>query len=237
LPCRSSSDHELIQVDVLHSVSAIGTQILLTHNREHTIVDAGDGTVRDLVARKVNFQRIKGVILTHEHFDHFSGLYTLLHFCRLERREGELALVVPKPAQVVNHLLNPPIMYEPLPFEVRLTELRASESVAIGQLKAKAFAVKHGSANAFGYSIQDEEGFRVVVSGDSSPCTTLERNVQGADVAVLEATYSDEDEDLALRYGHMTRSQALQLGKRAKRTILVHSNPEYYFRKFQCAVK
>jgi ribonuclease Z len=227
----------MIDVDVLHSVSAIGTQILLTHNKEHVIVDVGDGTVRDLVSRNVDFDRIKGVLLTHEHFDHFSGLYGLLHFCRLQRRQEEFILIVPRPAKVVNHLLKPSIMYEPLPFSVHLIELRENERASIGELEATAFAVKHGSANAFGYSIQDKQGFRVVVSGDTLSCESLERNVEGADIAVLEATYEDDSGDLAAKYGHMTRCQALALGKRAKKTILIHTNPEYYFRKFQCAVK
>jgi len=227
----------MIDVEVLHSVSAVGTQILLTYKKEHAIVDVGDGTVRDLVSRNVDFEGIKGVLLTHEHFDHFSGLYSLLHFCRLQRRQEELILIVPRPAKVVDHLLKPPIMYEPLPFEVRLIELGENERAAIGELDARAFAVEHGSTNAFGYSIQDKQGFRVVVSGDTLSCTSLERNLEGADVAVLEATYTDDCRDLASKYGHMTRSQALELGKKAKRTILVHSNPEYYFKKFQCAVR
>jgi len=227
----------MIDVDVLYSVSAIGTQILLTHSKEHALVDAGDGTVRDLVSRNVDFERIRGVLLTHEHFDHFSGLYGLLHFCRLQRRQEELILVVPGPVQVVDHLLKPPIMYEPLPFEVRLVGLRENERASIGELEATAFAVEHGSANAFGYSIQDEQGFRVVVSGDTLSCENLERNVEGADIAVLEATYDDDSGDLAGKYGHMTRSQAIALGKKAKKTMLIHTNPEYYFKKFQCAVR
>jgi ribonuclease BN (tRNA processing enzyme) len=225
----------MIDVDILHSVAAIGTQILLTHNKEHAIVDVGDGTVRDLVSRKVDFERIKGVLLTHEHFDHFSGLYGLLHFCRLQRRREEFILIVPKPAKVVGHLLKPPVMYELLPFQVRLIELGQNETAAIGELDAMGFAVEHGSSNAFGYSIQDKQGFRVVVSGDTLSCKSLERNVEGADIAVLEATYAHDREDLASKYGHMTRSQALKLGKKAKRTILVHSNPEYYFKRFECS--
>jgi ribonuclease Z len=236
-PHRRSRERELIDVDILHSVSAIGTQILLTHNKEHAIVDVGDGTVRDLVSREVDFETIKGILLTHEHFDHFSGLYGLLHFCRLQRRQQELILIVPRPAKVVYHLFKPPIMYEPLPFEVRLIELGENERAAIGELDARAFGVEHGSANAFGYSIQDKQGFRVVVSGDTLSCKNLERNIEGADIAVLEATYDDDSGDLAAKYGHMTRSQALALGKRAKKTILIHTNPEYYFRKFQCAVR
>jgi ribonuclease Z len=234
---RCSRADELIDVEVLHSVSAVGTQILLTHNKEHVIVDAGDGTVRDLVSRGVDFERIGGMLLTHEHFDHFSGLYGLLHFCRLQRREDEFILAVPTPAKVIDHLLKSPIMYEPLPFTVRLIELGDGESVVIGGLKATAFAVSHGSAKAFGYSIEDDEGFRVVASGDTVPCVSLQRQVDGADVAVLEATYADGSADLASKYGHMTRSQAQEVGQKAKRTILIHSNPERYFGTFQCAVR
>jgi ribonuclease Z len=227
----------MIDVDVLHSVSAVGTQILLTHGKEHAIVDVGDGTVRDLVSKSVDFERISGVLLTHEHFDHFSGLYVLLHFFRLQRRQAPLILVVPKPARVVNFLMRPPIMYESLPFEVRLVELNANENVVVGELDVRAFAVEHGRANAFGYSIKDKQGFRIVVSGDTVSCENLERNIEGADIAILDATYADDRTDLASKHGHMTRSQALELGKRAKKTILVHSNPEHYFKTFQCAVK
>jgi ribonuclease Z len=218
-------------------MSAVGTQILLTHNKDHFIVDAGDGTVRDLVSRKIDFGRIKGILITHEHFDHFSGLYSLLHFCRLLSRQEHLALIVPKPARIVNQLINPPIMYESLPYKVQLLELGEDEKISIAGLDVTTFSVEHGSANALGYSIQDEQGFRIVMSGDTLACENLERNLEGADIAVLEATYADDQLDLASKYGHMTSSQALELGKKAKRTILVHSNPEYYFRKFQCAVR
>ena len=227
----------MIDVEVLHSVSAVGTQILLTQNNDHVLVDVGDGTVRDLVSRNVDFGRIKGVLLTHEHFDHFSGLYGLLHFCRLQRRQEEFVLVVPRPVRVVNHLLEPPIMYEPLPFKVRLIELGENERATLGELDVRGFTVEHGGVNAFGYSIQNKQGFRVVVSGDTLSCASLERNLKGADIAVLEATYADDRGDLASKYGHMTRSQAVELGKKAKKTILIHSNPEYYFKTFQCAVK
>jgi ribonuclease BN (tRNA processing enzyme) len=115
-------------------------------------------------------------LLTHEHFDHFSGLCGLLHFCRLQRRQEELILIVPRPSNVVGHLLKPPIMYEPLSFEVRLIELGEGEKVSIGGFDVIGSTVKHGSANAFGYSVQDEEGFRVVLSGDTQPCANLGRN-------------------------------------------------------------
>ena len=219
---------------MLHSTSAVGTQILLTHGSEHLLVDVGDGTVRDLISRKVSFEKIQAILLTHEHFDHFSGLYGLLHFCRLLRRKEELILVGPQPVQVVRHFLTPPVMYETLPFEIRLIEVSEGENISVGQLNVTAFAVEHTSANALGYSIQDKKGYRVVISGDATISTNLARNVEGADFAVLEATYDDRDADLASRYGHMTKTQAKSLGKTAKKVVYVHSSPNHYVKKFVC---
>jgi ribonuclease BN (tRNA processing enzyme) len=226
----------MITAQVLYSTSAVGTQILLRHSGQTVLVDVGDGTVRDLVSRRTDFGSIAGVLLTHEHFDHFSGLYTFLHFCRLLGRKEELVLVVPKPAHVVNYLLKPPIMYEPLPYHVRLLEVSDNETVSVGKLRATGFSVKHTVPNALGYVIRDNKEYRVVISGDTSVCSNLSRNVEGANLAVLEATYDDASSDLASRYGHMTKKEARMLGKKAKRVIFTHSSPSFYFKKFQCSM-
>jgi ribonuclease BN (tRNA processing enzyme) len=225
----------MITAEVLYSTSAVGTQILLSHNGQHVLVDMGDGTVRDLVSRRIDFAKIAGVLLTHEHFDHFSGLYSFLHFCRLLGRKEELVLVVPKPARVVNRLLKRPIMYEPLPYRVRLVEIRNSETISIGGVRATGFKVKHALPNAFGFCVKDDEGYRVVLSGDTALCPNLLQNVEGADLAVLEATYDDNSGGLASKYGHMTENQARILGKKARKTIFIHSIPSFYFKKFQCS--
>jgi ribonuclease Z len=234
--CPLRYDQAMITAEVLYSASAVGTQILLTHNGQHLLVDVGDGTVRDLVSRRADFGSIAGILLTHEHFDHFSGLYGLLHFSRLLRRKEELVLVVPKPAHVVNHLLKPPIMYEPLPFQVRLIEIDDGQIVPVGALRATGFVVTHTLPNAFGFSVQDNEGYRVVLSGDTALCSNLIRYVEGADLAILEATYDDESSDLASKYGHMTKKEAQMLGEKAKKVIFTHSSPSFYFKKFQCSV-
>jgi ribonuclease BN (tRNA processing enzyme) len=228
---------EMIQVDVLYSTSAIGTQILLTKNGQHTLVDIGDGAVRDLVSRKVDFGSIKAILLTHEHFDHFSGLYAFLHFCRLLRRTEDLMIIAPNPIRVVKYLLRPPVMYEQLLYKVRLLPIQENESVNIGSLNITAFSVNHGRANALGYSVVDEENYRAVFSGDTTACENLRLNVLGADIAVLEATYDNSQVNLAAKYGHMTRSQASGFGKKAKKVVYVHSSPKEYFKKFSCSTQ
>jgi ribonuclease BN (tRNA processing enzyme) len=67
----------MIRVDVLYSAGGIATQILLSHSEGDCLVDAGDGVLRDLVARRYDFARLKGVLLTHEDFDHISDTVTI----------------------------------------------------------------------------------------------------------------------------------------------------------------
>ena len=65
---------------ILYSRAGIATQILLSTEEYYFIVDAGDGTLRDLVSLKIDFQKIRGIFLTHGHFDHIAGLYALLGY-------------------------------------------------------------------------------------------------------------------------------------------------------------
>ena len=63
----------------------------------------------------------------------------------------------------------------------------------------------------------EREGLKLVFSGDTSPCRALARGAENADLLVCEATYGDDaDADLARQRGHMTFSQAGQLGREAK---------------------
>jgi len=70
----------MIKVDVLYSVMGVATQVLLSHESGDVLVDTGDGVTRDLIERHYDFYRLRAVLLTHEDFDHVSGLYSLLNF-------------------------------------------------------------------------------------------------------------------------------------------------------------
>ena len=71
---------------ILYSRAGIATQILLSTEEDYFIVDIGDGTLRDLLLRKINFRKIKGIFLTHGHFDHIAGLYAFLGYLRTIER-------------------------------------------------------------------------------------------------------------------------------------------------------
>jgi ribonuclease Z len=216
----------LITVKVLYSISGVGTQILLSHKLHDLLVDSGDGTLRDLIKLKYDFNRLKGILITHEHFDHVCGLYVLLNFMRLLGRKRKLLIVVPKPIRHIHLILKPPLMYRSLTYPVEVMEVTDKDRFRLGEVNISTFSVEHEKEfPSLGYSIHDPEGFKVVVSGDTRPCENLERAVEGADVAVLECTLGEKRETITI--GHMTRSEAEKLGRKARKLILIHRKMNY----------
>jgi len=216
----------LITVKVLYYISGVGTQTLLSHKMDDLLVDSGDGTLRDLTKLKYNFNRLKGILITHEHFDHICGLYALLNFMRLLGRKRKLLIVVPKSIRHVHLLLKPPLMYRSLTYPVEIKEVTDGNRFRLGENNISAFSVEHEKEfPSLGYSIHDPEDFKVVVSGDTRPCENLEREVEGADVALLECTLGKKRKNMTI--GHMTRGEAEELGRKARKLILIHRKMNY----------
>ncbi len=65
---------------------------------------------------------------------------------------------------------------------------------------------------------------------------TLREKVSRADLAILESTFEDGQEDYAKLYGHMTVSQAKEIGKLARRVLLIHQMPQDYFERMTCSI-
>ena len=89
---------------------------------------------------------------------------------------------------------------------------------------------------ADGRTIQPEQvlgparlGTRLVHVGDVGRTDELERVCQGADCLVIEATYLDEEREMAEQFAHLTARQAAQLALRAGvgQLILTHISRRY----------
>lgn len=67
------------------------------------------------------------------------------------------------------------------------------------------------------------KGLKFVISGDTVACDELREAADGADLFICEATFAgDEFEEQASKYKHMTFSQAVEVGSKAEKTVLVH---------------
>ena len=60
------------------SLNRFHSSLLLSSENYNLLVDAGDGISRALLVNGINFNSINGIIFTHLHPDHFSGLPALI---------------------------------------------------------------------------------------------------------------------------------------------------------------
>jgi len=72
-------------------------------------------------------------------------------------------------------------------------------------------------------------GRKIVYSGDTRPCSAVEKLASNADLLIHDSTLDDELVEKALEQGHSTPSQAARIAKRAavKELILTHISPRY----------
>jgi ribonuclease BN (tRNA processing enzyme) len=221
-------------VRVLYSKAGVATQILISTLKCDILVDVGDGTLRDLLELHYNFERLKAVAITHGHFDHVGGLWTLLGFLRMIGRTSDLFLIAPRSCSEVKNLVEGfiAIYGDAMPFRVILKELSNEEKITIRRVEVQAFSVIHRESTkiygvgkrvpAVGYSISYNKQ-RIVISGDTGMCQSLKEFVKGADLAILEATVKEKT---AKNFEvHLSVEEATEIAKTAKKFILIHQWP------------
>ena len=218
-----------LRVDVLFSAAGVAQQIRVTNDRGEILLDAGDGTLRDLLAAGLKPGEIKGIVFTHGHFDHMGGLHSLLGFMRMIGRREPLPVYAPRGcSEVWSTIDNFVKCYSAtLPFKIVISEVNAHDTFELAGMRIKTYPVVHcggiiggkvlDQIPAMGYRIS-YQGETVAVSGDTGDCASLRDLVDGADFAVLEATYrtSAETSEQTLKKVHLAEDLAQEIGKSAK---------------------
>ena len=218
-------------VNVIYSKAGVATQILISTLECDILVDVGDGTLRDLLELDYDFKRLKAITITHGHFDHVGGLWTLLGFLRMIGRTSDLFLIAPRSCSEVKNIVKGfmAVHGDTMPFQVILKDLSNEEKITMGRMEIQAFSVIHrGSTKAHGrgklipaagYSISYNNQ-RIVISGDTGMCQSLRKFAKDADLAILEATAKEKTAKIS--EVHLSIEEATEIGKTAKEFILIH---------------
>jgi ribonuclease BN (tRNA processing enzyme) len=223
-------ERAILRVEVLVSAASQGTSVLLSGGGESILVDCGDGAATALARRPRDIAGLRLVLFTHGHPDHVGGLYSLLAALRLAGRREPLELRAPRGCR------EPRLLMETWKaryarsgaFPARTRALAHDSELRSGEFGIRSFRVRHrgdrgegrrGLLPAVGYEIR-WKGLRVVLSGDTGPCRELEEAVEGADLALIEATFPEPVPGLADL--HLSIPEARALGRRACSYRLYH---------------
>jgi len=239
-------------VSVLHSRAAVATQVLLTSRRSgaSVLVDAGDGCLRDLMERRFDFGDLKGILLTHAHYDHCGGLFSLLSFLTvLCRRSEKLRVFTPaicdeaagqiqlwrdvfasrETYDVEHRFVSPGERWRVADFTFAALQAAHPSSETTSRECDGVVSAPPASESGLAYLVRIGRE-KAVVCLDSGPTDRLRGHVRGADLALLEATLSSSNRRLSQI--HMTEAEARAMGRGAACCLLVHRgiHGEYFSR-------
>lgn len=174
------------------------------------LIDAGDGTARQLARFGFDPNRISAIIISHTHSDHATGLFFLLQVMHLAGRMCPLRIYLPESVipgfrkvfplfRIFPEKWSFRFMLHPIHQGVFIEEdgIRI-EPIPNGHLKESLkTAERHGlGSESYSFSCSDSEDHSVIVTSDIDGFGHLDR-ITRADVLISECTHLEPDDILA----------------------------------------
>ncbi|UKN01416.1 ribonuclease Z [Paracrocinitomix mangrovi] len=174
------------------------TSQYVNFNERHILIDCGEGTQLQLRRFKVKFQRLKMILISHLHGDHYLGLVGLLSSMSLLGRTQKLLIICPKELE---QLLN--VQFEiagiKLNFELEFKHLTAKDKTVVFEdnvIAISAFPVKH-RIDCWGFYMNEQQKEKNVdPRAIKEHGLTIEEILQakkGEDIVREAAYYRNED--------------------------------------------
>ncbi len=255
------------------------TSQVVLRGEHRFLIDAGEGTQRQILQSGLGFKRLDRILVTHGHLDHILGLGGLIStFVRWETMDkiliagGKLAL-----ERIRDLLFGVVLKGKYPPVEIIFQDLESGLLFKEDDFSVTAFPVFHRTPDCFGFVFEEysrrpflpekasalkippgpwrgelvdgkavtlpdgrkidpemvlgeeQPGTKLVHVGDSGRTDNLLEVTRGADALVIEATYLDEEKELAEQFGHLTATQAGELAKVAGvgTLLLTHISRRY----------
>lgn len=198
--------------------------ILVEAGATRLLLDCGQGVIGTLLER-MDPRELDAVVVGHMHADHYLDVVGLRYlFPWAGEPPRRLPLHLPPRGTERLTMLASAISERPTFFEDSFAIAEYAEEVAleIGELRVVPFRSRH-YVPAWGMTVTDRAGRRLVYAGDTGPTERLAEVARGADLFICEAGLADVSEDDGAR-GHMTALETLETARAAGvgRTILTH---------------
>lgn len=223
-----------LRTSALRSGSS-GNSILVSTDQSSVLVDAGitgKGLANALKDLDESPDKLKGILITHEHSDHISGLGVIL-------RRFKIPFFINKKTlkKVLPELGN----FDPDLIRI----IRADETFQVDDLEIMAFPISHDAAAPVGYTISSELGSIGVCTDLGCTDEGVYKALADSKLCYLEANYDQEllrmgsyplklKERIASHHGHLSNDESgiaciRLLEQGTEKIILSHLSQENNF--------
>jgi len=202
---------------------------------DHLLLDAG--TIGSVLTEEEQWN-IQNILITHSHLDHIRGIPALADNIIIKNLRHTVNVYstcdVIKALQdhMFNNIIWPDFTKIPnaenpvLIFETIVTE----ENYTIAGYVIRAVAVNH-TVPAVGYLVSGN-GATLAYTGDTGPTEDFWQQASGVDALIVEVSFPNNMEQLALLTRHLTCSllsaELKKIEKPPQRILITHPKPQYY---------
>ncbi len=202
------------------------TSILLTENDATLLIDCGPDAKEQLSRNRV--KRIDGVLISHEHNDHYIGLDELFVYKRVLPKEDFSPIPVYSTAKT-REVIEARFAYLEKLGVIRFVEIEPEQWFQQGPFRVFPFKTDHGAfaKGSVGFMVQgrDRSGHEVrfLYTSDFADILDMPSALLGCDCLVMQSFWLNEP--VENRPSHMSFQNAIEYIKRLKplkHTFLVH---------------
>ncbi len=199
------------------------------------LLDCGEGTTQKLL--QVNsINTVKLICLTHLHYDHFNGIFSLLLNYYYNNRTDDLTIIGPPKTKAtiekILDLFNHEGGISEFNYKVYFNELADTNEIQEieGDYRIKCAKMDH-KITSFAYRVEKKEK-SFCYSGDTTHTQKLVELADKCNILICESTFPDRNKELAIEYGHCTLSDAARMARDAncEKLVVVHIAP-FFFKK------
>ena len=132
------------------------SSVAVKMNGDIVLLDCGEGTQRQLFHSPLSFMRIKRILITHFHGDHFLGLPGLIQSMYLNEREEPLEIYGPiHTERFISGILS--LGYFHPTFPIHLHDLSGGDRLEFEGYTVSTATVDHGGAPSLAYRVEEHQ--------------------------------------------------------------------------------
>lgn len=202
---------------------------------DNLLLDAG--TIGSVLSEDEQWN-IKHILITHSHLDHIRGIPALADNIIIKNLTHTVSIfgITPVIDAMQQHLFNNVIWpdFTKIPTEnnpvLIFNRIETGKDLNVNGYTVKAVEVDH-TVPAVGF-IVSSNGVSLAYTGDTGPTFEFWKHVSGVDALIVEVSFPDSMEELALLTKHLTcsllKTELAKIETLPRRILITHPKPQYY---------